>query len=247
MVVVLCELCNEYLSLAEIDKFWLIGNGSFLPDGDDSASSRSEDAEANVVDLRFHDSCSCNHSGKQISSSSVEHQVVSLTEKIKKLESKLEELQGVIAIKNSRIAELETTFTGGEFAEEESACNLDEKFKELKSELESFFQQKIETEIKYLTIKKMMQNLKVASALAEKQKQMSGSEVQIPKLEEAGNEDPIMKNITDEELVHQVMRIRRLKKLAFGILIIFLCLILVLQVIVWELMPNSEVVVVVPT
>jgi hypothetical protein len=76
---------------------------------------------------------------------------------------------------------------------------------------------------------------------------MSGSEVQIPKLEEAGNEDPIMKNITDEELVHQVMRIRRLKKLAFGILIIFLCLILVLQVIVWELMPNSEVVVVVPT
>jgi chromosome segregation ATPase len=175
---------------------------------------------------------------------------VSLTEKIKKLESKLEELQGVIAIKNSRIAELETTFTGGEFAEEESACNigfLDEKFKELKSELERFFQQKIETEIKYLTIKKMMQNLKVASALAEKQKTMSGSEVQIPKLEEAGNEDPIMKNITDEELVHQVMRIRRLKKLAFGILIIFLCLILVLQVIVWELMPNSEVVVVVPT
>jgi hypothetical protein len=161
------------------------------------------------------------------------------------LESKLEELQGVIAIKNSRIAELETTFTGGEFAEEESACNIG--FKELKSELESFFQQKIETEIKYLTIKKMMQNLKVASALAEKQKPMSGSEVQIPKLEEAGNEDPIMKNITDEELVHQVMRIRRLKKLAFGILIIFLCLILVLQVIVWELMPNSEVVVVVPT
>jgi chromosome segregation ATPase len=238
------------LSLAEIDKFLLIGNGSFLPDGDDSASYRSEDAEANAVDLRFHDSCSCNSSGKQISSSSVEHQVVSLTEKIKKLESKLEELQGVIAIKNSRIAELETTFTGGEFAEEESACNigfLDEKFKELKSELERFFQQKIETEIKYLTIKKMMQNLKVASALAEKQKPMSGSEVQIPKLEEAGNEDPIMKNITDEELVHQVMRIRRLKKLAFGILIIFLCLILVLQVIVWELMPNSEVVVVVPT
>jgi chromosome segregation ATPase len=199
------------MSLAEIDKFWLIGNGSFLPDGDDSASSRSEDAEANVVDLRFHDSCSCNHSGKQISSSSVEHQVVSLTEKIKNLESELEELQGVIAIKNSRIAELETTFTGGEFAEEESACNigfLDEKFKELKSELESFIQQKMETEIKYLTIKKMMQNLKVASALAEKQKAMSGSEVQIPKLKEAGNEDSMMKNITDEELVHQVMRIR---------------------------------------
>jgi chromosome segregation ATPase len=145
------------MSLAEIDKFWLIGNGSFLPDGDDSTSSRREDAEANFVDLRFHDSCSCNHSGKQISSSSVEHQVVSLTEKIKKLESKLEELQGVIAIKNSRIAELETAFTGGEFAKEKSAYNigfLDEKFKELKSELESFFRKKIETEIKYLTIKK---------------------------------------------------------------------------------------------
>jgi prefoldin subunit 5 len=175
---------------------------------------------------------------------------VSLTEKIKNLESELEELQGVIALKNSRIAELETDFTGGVFAKEESACNigfLDEKFNELKSELESFFRQKIETEIKYLTISKMMQNLKVATALAEKQKAMSGSEVQIPKLKEAGNEDSMMKNITDEELVHQVMRIRRLKRLAFGILIIFLCLILVLQVIVWELMPNSEVVVVVPT
>ncbi|CAJ2636083.1 unnamed protein product [Trifolium pratense] len=236
------RISQEALQL-EIEKFWFIGNGSFLPDGDDSANYRSEATEASVVDLGFHGSCS-SVGGKQISSSSVEHQVVSLTEKIKNLESKLEELLGLVALKNSMIAELETAFTGGEFTKEESTSNigfLDEKFKELKSELESFFRQKIETEIKYLIIKQMMQNLKVASALAEKQKAISGSEVQIPKLEEAGNEDPIMKNITDEESVLEVTRIRQLKRLALGILIILLCFI------VWELMPNSEEVFVVPT
>lgn len=65
--------------------------------------------------------------------------------------------------------------------------------------LESLFEQKIEAEINYLTIKTTMQNLEVASALAEKQETLSGSEVQNPnKLEVAGNEDSITKNRTDE-------------------------------------------------
>ncbi|XP_058737077.1 WPP domain-interacting protein 1-like isoform X1 [Vicia villosa] len=227
----------------EIKKFREIGNESFSPD--DSTKFRSA-AEASVVetssvDLRFHDSCSSSsQSGKQISSSFMELQVLSLTEKLNILESQLEELQGELALKNSRIAELELALTCDEFPKDESSCTiclLDEKFKELESEFESLFQEKIEAEVKYVTIKNTMQKLKVASALVEKQETMYNSKVQIPnKLEVAGNEDPIMTNRTEETFMIQ-SRLCKLTCYFFFQLIMFLMLVLWL---VSKLVPNSE-------
>lgn len=225
--------------LAEIKKIREIGNESFSPD--DSTMFRSA-AEASVVetssaDLRFHDSCSSSHSRIQISSSFMKLQVLHLTEKLYILERQLEELQGELALKDSRIAELELALICEEIPKEESTstiCLLDQKFKELESELESLFRQKIEAEVKYLTIKNMMQKLKVASSLIEKQETMHDSEVQVlNKVEVAGNEDP---NRTEEPFMIQ----RRLCKLTCYF---FFQLIMLLMLVLWlvsKLVPNSE-------
>ncbi|CAI8608820.1 unnamed protein product [Vicia faba] len=226
----------------EIKKIREIRSESFL--SDDSTKFRSA-AEASVVetsavDLRFHDSCSSSNSGNQISSSFMELLLLRLTEKLNYLESQLEELQGELALKNSRIAGLELALTCDEFPKEESTCTvclLDGKYKELESELESLFRQKIEAEVKYLAIKNTMRKLKVASALVEKQETMYGSEVQTPnKLEVADNEDPIMTNRTEETFMIQ-SRLCKLTCYFFFQLIMFLMLVLWL---VSKLVPNSE-------
>ncbi|CAK8562034.1 unnamed protein product [Lathyrus sativus] len=212
----------------EIKKFREIGDEFFSPD--DSTEFRSA-AEASVVetssvDQRLHDSCSSSHPGKQISSSFMELRVLRLrlTEKLNILVSQLEELQGELALKNSWIAELEIALTCDEFPKEESTstiCLLDEKFKELESELESLLRQKIEAEVKYLTIKNMMQT-------------MHDSEVQIlNKVEVAGNEDP---NRTEETFMIQ----SRLCKLTCYF---FFQLIMLLMLVLWlvsKLVPDSD-------
>lgn len=167
----------------EIEKFKEIGNETSSHDDDGSTKCRSEAAGPSAVDLEFHDSCSSGHSDEQNSSSSRELQIASLTEKIDILENKLYRLKSELEQRDGRILILEYDL----YTKEESTSTIGEKCKELESELESLFLQKVEAEVKYLTIKKMMKSLKVASTFTEKQETMSGNKMQNPnKREVAG-------------------------------------------------------------
>ncbi|XP_019431979.1 PREDICTED: WPP domain-interacting protein 1-like isoform X1 [Lupinus angustifolius] len=145
----------------EVLKFREIGVEVVSPD-DDSAAGIA------AVDLGLHNSCLSGQSGaeetKQTASSSMEIQVSSVKQNISILENKLEELQGMLALKDSRIAELE-------------------KYKEVESELEGLFKQKIEAEVEYLAITNVMKNLKVGAdfqlKLLEKQEKLSENQAEV--------------------------------------------------------------------
>lgn len=230
------------MPLAEIKRFGEIGNGSLSPDDDDLTNCSSTAADISAVDLGFNESCLSGQSSievKQISPSSLELQVLNLTENINILKNKSEELQGMLALKDSRIAELEITLTSDKFPKEESIFTkglLDENFKEVESELESLFRQKVE----YLVIEKMVEDLKVASAfkLLETQETMSGSQMQV----EENRADKLEKICDDSLGVEETFMVqRRLCKQTFCLFLQFMLLILVF----WfaQSVPNSRVVV----
>ena len=192
---------------------------------------------------------------KQIASSFLELQVLSLTENVNILESKSEELDAMLALKDSRIAELETVLSGGKFLKEKSAFTIglsEENFEEVKSELESLFRQKIEAEVEYLAIVKIKQNLKAASAFMSlgKHETLSGNQVLVPnKLGEAGDSDPMLKNQADrlEKYCGDILGAeetfmiqKRVCKLTFCLLLQFTLLILVFWLLVSQLLPNSR-------
>jgi len=162
------------------------------------------------------------------------------------LENKLYRLKCELEQREGRILILEYDLA----TKEESTSTIGEKCKELESELESLFLQKVEAEVKYLTIKKMMKSLKVASTFTEKQETMSGNEVQNPnKLEVAGSEDSIRKNRTDESGKYRgevlgaeetFMIQGRLCNLTYCFLLQIMLLILILWLIVSNSEPNSR-------
>ncbi|KAE9598359.1 hypothetical protein Lal_00004214 [Lupinus albus] len=151
----------------EVLKFRDIGIEVVSPD-DDSTKCSSASAGIAAVDLGLHNSCLSGHSGaeetKQAASSSMGIQALSVKQNISILENKLEELQGMLALKDSRIAELE-------------------KYKEVESELEGLFRQKIEAEVEYLAITKVMKNMKAGAdfqlKLLEKQEKLSESQAEV--------------------------------------------------------------------
>lgn len=227
------------MSLAEINKFGEIGNGSLSPDDDDLTNCSSA-----AADLGFHESCLSGQSSvevKQISPSSLELQILSLTENIKILKSKSEELQGMLALKESRIAELEIAFTGDKSPKEESTFTkglLDENFKEVESELESLYRQKVE----YLVIEKMVQDLKVALALKllEKQETMVGNQVRV----DENRADKLEKFYDDSLGVEETFMVqKRLCKQTFCLFLQFMLLMLILVFWFAQSVPNSRVVV----
>lgn len=98
--------------------------------------------------------------------SSLEVQVLSLT-KIKSLESTLAETEAILEAKDCRIAELEATISSGKSPKEEygiTAGLQEEKYREVETELENLFTQKIEAEAKYLALLGTIQNMKAAVA-----------------------------------------------------------------------------------
>lgn len=216
----------------EIEKFKEIGNETSSHDDDGSTKCRSEAAGPSAVDLEFHDSCSSGHSDEQNSSSSRELQIASLTEKIDILENKLYRLKSELEQRDGRILILEYDL----YTKEESTSTIGEKCKELESELESLFLQKVEAEVKYLTIKKMMKSLKVASTFTEKQETMSGNKMQNPnKREVAGKYHGKVLGAEETFMIQ-----RRLCNLTYCFFLQFMLLILVLWLIVSNSVPNSR-------
>lgn len=174
-------------ALAEVQKFRDIGTEAVSPDDDDSAKCSSASAGITAADLGLHKSCLSGHSGaeetKQDASSSLEFQVLNLTQNVNILEIKLEELQGRLALKDSRIVELETALSGGKFPKDESASSTvglsEEKCKDLESELEDLFRQKIEAEVEYLAFTKVVQNLNLQLTILEEQEKLSENQARV--------------------------------------------------------------------
>ncbi|CAJ2638607.1 unnamed protein product [Trifolium pratense] len=193
----------------ELQKFREIDTEVVSPD-DDTAKCSSASAGITAVDLELHKSGLSGHSSaeenKQGTSNPLEFQILNLTQHVNLLESKLEELQGVLAVKDSRIVELETVLSSGKFPKEESANTVglsEEEHREVQYEVEVLFRQKIEAEVEYLAITKVMQNLKVGAdlqlkILEEQEKLSENQEHVLNKLVGAESRASVLKNKAEE-------------------------------------------------
>lgn len=119
----------------------------------------------------------------------------------------MEELQGVLALKDSRIAELETSLSSVKISGDESARTAgfsEIKYEGVESELEHIFRLKIETEIGYLAFSRAAkQNLKDGAnfqqSLLEEQEKLSESQAQVlHKLVDAEGKASVLKNKAEE-------------------------------------------------
>uniref|UniRef100_A0A6N2L000 WPP domain-containing protein n=1 Tax=Salix viminalis TaxID=40686 RepID=A0A6N2L000_SALVM len=119
-------------------------------------------------------------------SSSMELQVLSLTQNVKYLESSLELAKAKLKMKEVMVAELEASLNGDKSPKEESASATElqqEKSREIEKEIEGLFMQKIEAEIKCLALTRSLQKLRVAAGdpitLFEEQQALAGEQVQM--------------------------------------------------------------------
>lgn len=132
--------------------------------------------------------------------------MLSLTENVKYLESKLEDANVTLTVKESRIVELENTLISAKSPTEESGNTAElqhEKSREIETELEGLFKQKVEAEVEYLTLKTMIQKVRAAAgdqpALFEQQEALAGEQAQVlNKLGEAEKKASMLKKQAEE-------------------------------------------------
>ncbi|KAG5034683.1 hypothetical protein GLYMA_04G113700v4 [Glycine max] len=246
----------------ELQKFREIGIEAISPD-DDSAKCSSVSA-GTTIDLGLNKSSQSGQSGaeeiRQTASSSSDPQVLSLTQNINILESKLEDLQGVLALKDSRIAELEASLSSVKISREESASTIDlseKKCEGVESELEGLFKLRIEAEVEYLAISKVMQNMKggagIQQTLLEEQEKLSENQAQIlDKVVDAESKASVLKNKTEElekycgdsvVVEESFVLQRRVCKMSFYLFIQFMFLVLIFWLYMSQLSHNSGMVV----
>ncbi|XP_028759155.1 LOW QUALITY PROTEIN: WPP domain-interacting protein 1-like [Neltuma alba] len=246
----------------EVQKFREIGHEHVSPD-DDSIKGATAAADIGAVDPKFHESSLSDQSEeegtKQTASSFFECQVMSLTKNVNNLELKLEETQRTLAVKNSRIAELETSLRNNRFPSVESSTlvHLSEEFGDAVFDLDDIFRQKIESEVECLLITKMMHDLKVETGFRlkqlEEQEVLSGKRTQVlPKLSEAQSKASVLKNQSEElenlhdgslEVEETIMMQKRVYKVTFCFWIQFILLIVAFWLFMSQLAPNARVVV----
>ncbi|KAJ9187133.1 hypothetical protein P3X46_002625 [Hevea brasiliensis] len=193
--LIILQTVQEVLE-SEVRKFEEIGKISSVP------------LDSTSADRGIHESSSSDQfdSEKIRRSSSLESQVLSLTENIKYFETKLEEANTMLNVKESRIVELENTLISGKSPTEESGNTMElqhEKSREIETELEGLFKQKIEAEVEYLTLSMMVQKLRVAASdqltLFEQQEALSGEQAQmLNKLGEAERKASMLKKQAEE-------------------------------------------------
>lgn len=242
----------------EVQKFREIDT-EVVSSEDDSAKCSSASAGITAVDLGLHKSFLSSHYSadetNQSASSSLEFQISSLKQHVNLLESKLGELQGVLASKDSRIVELETALSSGKFPIEESANTLG--YKEVEYEIEDLFRQKVEAEVEYLAIAKVMQNLKVGAdlqfTLLEEQEKLSENQAQVlNKIIDAESKASVLKNKAEElekycgdslVIEESFLLQKRVCKVSFYLFLQFMMLILFFCFLVSQLSQNSGVVV----
>lgn len=183
---------------------------------------------------------------RQSDSCFMETQMHSLKQNISSLESKLEEAMAMLKVKESRIVELE---------ESESAIELQQKqCREMETELEDLFKQKIEAEVEYLTLTRTIQKLRAGDQIMiyEEQKALAGEQAQmLNKLGEAEGKAAMLKKQAEKLETYcgdilgseEVMKMeKRLCKVTLCFLIQLL-LLLAFGLFVFQLPPHSSVVV----
>lgn len=183
---------------------------------------------------------------RQSDSCFMETQMHSLKQNISSLESKLEEAMAMLKVKESRIVELE---------ESGSAIELQQKqCREMETELEDLFKQKIEAEVEYLTLTRTIQKLRAGDQIMiyEEQKALAGEQAQmLNKLGEAEGKAAMLKKQAEKLETYcgdilgseEVMKMeKRLCKVTLCFLIQLL-LLLAFGLFVFQLPPHSSVVV----
>lgn len=104
-----------------------------------------------------------------ISRSFLEIQVLNLTENVKNLEANLEEANASLQMKDAHLSDLKAALSLSKLPKEEPGS------REVESELEGIFRQKIEAEIEYFVITRALQKLRVEEqqSLADVQSKMT--------------------------------------------------------------------------
>ncbi|PSR95236.1 WPP domain-interacting protein [Actinidia chinensis var. chinensis] len=161
------EIGTQHVSLCDGSTNW-----SSLPSGFGSLDSRINEASSSEL--------------TQSSSHLLETRVASLKHSTSPLESKLEEANNMIKVKEAKVIELEYALKSNESLKEEMSSTIEsqhEKYRNMEAELEGLFKQKIEAEVEYLAIASTNQKLRVASedqvALFEEQKTLASEQAQI--------------------------------------------------------------------
>ncbi|GMY30725.1 WPP domain-interacting protein 1-like [Fagus crenata] len=193
----------------EVQKFREIRNEPTSPP-DSSTKGSSIPADFTTTDPENYIPSSSDQLGsekiRQTALTSLEAQVLSLTKNVKIFESKLEEARAMLEAKDSRIAELEAAINSSKSPREESGSTIglqEEKCREIETELEGLFMQKIEAEVEHLAIKKTIQKMKVAAGdqltILEEQKALAVEQAQVlNKLGEAESKATMLKKQTKE-------------------------------------------------
>ncbi|XP_022752960.1 WPP domain-interacting protein 2-like [Durio zibethinus] len=231
---------------------------------DDSVNITSVRVGSTFADKEVHETSSSDQlASEKIRKSvagSLETVAFTLTQKVKYLESKLEEARAVLQAKESRISELETSVNSSMSRKEESGGTAElqqDKYREMEFDLEGLFQQKMEAEIEFLALNGAVQKLRVSLGnqitLFEEQISLAGGQAQtLNKLGEAESKAAMLKK-QSEELekycgdvlgTEEVLKMqRRVCKVTACFFTQLVFLVLVLWFVVLQLSPHSGVVV----
>ncbi|KAJ0101596.1 hypothetical protein Patl1_03672 [Pistacia atlantica] len=190
----------------EVQKFGEIGKDADATSlHNKSFKGSSKPADSTFTDPEIHGPNSSAQLGseniRESATSLFEMQVLSLTQKVEYLERKLEEARAMLEVKDARVAELETTVNSSKPLREESGSTIDlqpEKCREMETELEGLFRQKIEAEIEYLALTRTIEKVKIAASdpitLFEEQETLVKEQTQmLNKLGEAESKAAVLK------------------------------------------------------
>ncbi|KAK8712412.1 hypothetical protein V6N13_147652 [Hibiscus sabdariffa] len=165
-------LANSILSLqsvqealeSEIHKLKVIGEEPTSPD-DGSVKMESIHADFTFTDQEISSSDRLNSEKISSTSDSLETQIFTLTHKVKYLESQLEEVRAVLRGRESKISKLETSVNGSRSRKEDPGSTAEmqqDKYREMESDLEGIFQQRMEAEIEFLALTRALQKSSIS-------------------------------------------------------------------------------------
>ncbi|KAL0734870.1 hypothetical protein Bca4012_011080 [Brassica carinata] len=164
-------------------------------------------------------------------------EVLNLVKNVEHLEIKLEETERILNVKESRLRELESTIS------------VSEGGTEMEIGLEDIFQQKIESEIEYLTFSRSVENLKRKIKLVEEEKALAEAHETLSKLEEARTKAENLKNQAQDLQNHcvDITEIQEVKSFKKRVVKTASCLLLQLGLLFVlfniQFMPESETIV----
>lgn len=250
-------------SFAEVEKLGEIGKDAILLH-DNSFEGSSIPADSIFTDPQIHGLSSSNkfrsEKNGEGASGSLEMLVLSLKQNVQHLEAKLEEMRTLLEVKELRVAELEATLNSSKPGKEDSGSTIDlqpELCREMETEFECLFRQKIEAEVEYLTLTRTIDKVRAAGGgrvtLIEEQEALALEQAQmLSKLEETECKAAVLekraeelgkycRHVLGEEVVLKMQN--RVCKVTTCFVIQFLLLVLVFWLVVLRLSSHSGVIV----